>query len=95
MQAARYGAVLATVALYGNRALDIVVIPGVPITFESEEVPDGARDDGNLSGPSKSPSSTATSGTTIPSLSTRPRQDPSIAIAQPGLECFGCAHRWL
>jgi hypothetical protein len=51
VQAARDGADLVTVTLYGNRALDIVVTPGVPITFETEEVPDEARDDGDLSVP--------------------------------------------
>jgi hypothetical protein len=56
---------------------DIVVTPGVPITFETDEVPDEARDDGNLTAPSKSPSSTTTSGTTTPSLSPRPATRPS------------------
>lgn len=37
--------------LYGNRTLDVVVTPGVPITFETEEVPDDSRDDGDLDGP--------------------------------------------
>jgi len=39
------------VTLYGNRQLAILVSPGVPITFEMEEVPDEDRDDGDLRNP--------------------------------------------
>jgi hypothetical protein len=55
VQAARDGADLVTVTLYGNRALDVVVTPGVPITFETAEVPDEARDDGDLTVPFEVP----------------------------------------
>ncbi|PZE86984.1 hypothetical protein [Curtobacterium sp. MCBD17_032] len=47
----RAGADLVTVTLYGNRSLDVVVTPGVPITFEVEDVPDDDRDDGDLDNP--------------------------------------------
>ncbi|PYY39602.1 hypothetical protein [Curtobacterium sp. MCPF17_046] len=47
----RAGADVVTVTLYGNRALDVVVTPGVAITFEVEDVPDEDRDDGDLDNP--------------------------------------------
>lgn len=49
VDAARSGADVVCVVLYGrNRAVDVVVTPRVPITFESEGVPSEARDDGDL-----------------------------------------------
>ena len=36
--AARDGAEFVTVSVFGNRSLDVLVTPGVPITFESETV---------------------------------------------------------
>jgi hypothetical protein len=45
------GGEVITVTLYGNRELAILVSPGVPLTFEVEEVPDEPRDDGDLSKP--------------------------------------------
>ena len=47
----RAGADVVTVTLYGNRALDVVVTPGVAITFEVEDVPYEDRDDGDLDNP--------------------------------------------
>lgn len=47
----REGADIVKVTLYGNRSLDVIATPGVPITFESEEVPDEDRDDGDLQSP--------------------------------------------
>jgi hypothetical protein len=55
VDAARDGADVVSVVLYGNRALDVVVTPGVPITFESEEVPSETRDDGDLIAPFEVP----------------------------------------
>lgn len=49
--AARNGADVVNVTLYGNRTLDVVVTPGVPITFETEDVPEDSRDDGDLDDP--------------------------------------------
>jgi hypothetical protein len=51
VQADRDGAGVVTVTVVGNRILDVVVTPGVPITFESETVPDDDRDDGDLEAP--------------------------------------------
>jgi hypothetical protein len=51
VQADHEGAGIVTVTIVGNRTLDVVVTPGVPITFESETVPDDDRDDGNLDAP--------------------------------------------
>jgi hypothetical protein len=47
----REGGEVVKVTLYGNRNLDVVATPGVPITFEIEEVPDEDRDDGDLESP--------------------------------------------
>lgn len=55
VRAARDGAGLVTVTLYGNRALDVVVTPGVPITFETEEVRAEIRNDGDLHTPFEAP----------------------------------------
>jgi hypothetical protein len=51
--AARDGAEFITVSVFGNRSLDVLVTPGVPITFESESesVDFDARDDGDLNTP--------------------------------------------
>jgi hypothetical protein len=51
VEAARDGADMVTVTLVGNRELDILVSPGVPITFESEDVAEDDRDDGDLAAP--------------------------------------------
>jgi hypothetical protein len=51
VQAARTGADLVTVTVVGNRELDILVTPGVAITFESEDVPADHRDTGDLEAP--------------------------------------------
>ncbi|PZF10002.1 hypothetical protein DEJ25_13590 [Curtobacterium sp. MCPF17_011] len=51
VEADRAGADLVKVTLYGNRSLDVVVTPGVPITFEVDDVADEDRDDGDLSSP--------------------------------------------
>jgi hypothetical protein len=49
--AARSGADLVRVTVVGNREVEILVTPGVPLTFESEEVPEDAADDGDLDAP--------------------------------------------
>jgi hypothetical protein len=49
--AARDGAEFITVSVFGNRSLDVLVTPGVPITFESESVDFDPRDDGDLNTP--------------------------------------------
>lgn len=46
--AARDGAEFVTVSLFGNRSLDVLVTPGVSVTFESETVDFDPRDDGDL-----------------------------------------------
>lgn len=46
--AARDGADFITVSVFGNRSLDVLVTPGVPITFESETVDFDPHDDGDL-----------------------------------------------
>jgi len=46
--AARDGAEFVTVSVFGNRSLDVLVTPGVPITFESETVDFDPHDDGDL-----------------------------------------------
>jgi hypothetical protein len=51
LAALRDGAGIITATLVGNRELDILISPGVPITFQAEEVPDDARDDGDLASP--------------------------------------------
>jgi hypothetical protein len=51
IEALRKGGEAITVTLYGNRELTILVSPGVPLTFEMEEVPDEPRDDGDLTKP--------------------------------------------
>jgi hypothetical protein len=55
VQADRDGAGVVTVTVVGNRTLDVVVTPGVPITFESETVPEDDRDDGDLEAPFEVP----------------------------------------
>lgn len=49
--AAQDGAEMVTVTVVGNRTLDVLVTPGVPITFEAETVPDDDRDNGDLDAP--------------------------------------------
>ncbi|GAA4198165.1 hypothetical protein GCM10022219_27210 [Microbacterium oryzae] len=51
VEALHKGGEVITVTLYGNRELAILVSPGVPLTFEVEEVPDEPRDDGDLTKP--------------------------------------------
>ncbi|WP_159085041.1 hypothetical protein [Planctomonas deserti] len=51
VQAARDGADMVRVTVVGNRELDVLVTPGIPITFESETVADDPRDDGDLRSP--------------------------------------------
>jgi hypothetical protein len=55
VDAARSEADVVSVVLYGNRALDVIVTPGVPITFESEEVPEDPRDNGDVVAPFEVP----------------------------------------
>lgn len=56
VQAARDGAGMVTVALVGNRVLDVLVTPGIPIAFESEVLPEDVRDDDARSAPFDYPS---------------------------------------
>ena len=49
--AARDGAEFVTVSVFGNRSVDVLVTPGVPITFESEAVDFDPRDDGDPATP--------------------------------------------
>jgi hypothetical protein len=51
VEAVHGGGGIITVTAYGNREVSILVSAGVPLVFESEEVPDESRDDGNLDFP--------------------------------------------
>jgi hypothetical protein len=51
LEAVHQGGGLIKVTTYGNREVSILVSAGVPLVFESEEVPDESRDDGNLDFP--------------------------------------------
>jgi hypothetical protein len=55
LTALRDGAGIITTTLVGNRELDILISPGVAITFQTEEVPEDDRDDGDLASPFDSP----------------------------------------
>jgi hypothetical protein len=55
LAALRDGAGIITTTLVGNRALDILISPGVAITFQTEEVPEDDRDDGDLTSPFEAP----------------------------------------
>lgn len=46
---------LVDVVVVGNRLVSILMSPGVPITFESIEVDDDPRDDGDLDSPFTAP----------------------------------------
>ena len=45
VKAAKDGADIVTVTVAGDRELDVLVTPGISITFESETVPEDTRDD--------------------------------------------------
>ena len=47
---------MVSVTLVGNRVLDVLVTPGIPIAFESEAVPEDVRDDDDLGVPFDYPS---------------------------------------
>jgi hypothetical protein len=51
LEAVRAGGDIVRVTLYGNRELAVLVSPGVPITFEVQDVPEELRDDGDLDSP--------------------------------------------
>jgi hypothetical protein len=51
VEAVQKGGGMITVTAYGNRQVSILVSAGVSLVFESEEVPDERRDDGNLGSP--------------------------------------------
>lgn len=53
VEAVHQGGDMITITAYGNREVSIQVSPGVPLVFESEEVPSEARDAGNLDHPFK------------------------------------------
>jgi hypothetical protein len=55
LTALRHGAGIITTTLVGNRELDILISPGVAITFQTEEVPEDDRDDGDLTSPFEAP----------------------------------------
>lgn len=56
----RSGGDFVKVIVHGNRELTILVSPGLSLTFDTQEVPDDARDDGNVGYPFD-PSTTMTS----------------------------------
>jgi hypothetical protein len=51
LQAIRDGGDLIPVTLVGNTSLEVLVTLGVPLTFQTTEVDDDDRDDGNLDFP--------------------------------------------
>jgi hypothetical protein len=55
LDALRDGGGMITTTLVGNRELDILFGTGIAITFQTEEVPDDDRDDGDLSSPFEIP----------------------------------------
>jgi hypothetical protein len=55
LDALRDGGGSITTTLVGNRELDILLGTGIAITFQSEEVPDDDRDDGDLTSPIEIP----------------------------------------
>jgi hypothetical protein len=55
LTALRDGAGIVTTTLVGNRELDILISPGVAITFQTDEVPEDERDDGDLTAPFETP----------------------------------------
>jgi len=56
VQAAQDGAGMVSVTLVGNRVLDVLVTPGIPIAFESEAVPEDVRNEDDLGVPFDYPS---------------------------------------
>jgi hypothetical protein len=55
LDALRDGGGMITTTLVGNRELDILFGTGIAITFQSKEVPDDDRDDGDLTSPFEIP----------------------------------------
>jgi hypothetical protein len=51
VEAVHEGGGMITATAYGNREVSILVSEGVPLVFESQEVPSESRDDGNLGSP--------------------------------------------
>lgn len=51
VEAVRAGGDMVHVTVVGNHVLDVLVSQGVLVTFETESVPDDARDDGDLAAP--------------------------------------------
>jgi hypothetical protein len=51
LEAVRLQGDLVAVTLVGNTSLEVLVTPGVGLAFFTTEVPDDARDDGNLEAP--------------------------------------------
>ena len=49
--AVHQGGDIVHVTVSGNSRLDVLVSPGVPLTFETEDVDDETRDDGDLHAP--------------------------------------------
>jgi hypothetical protein len=55
LTALRDGGGIITTTLVGNRELDILFGTGIAITFQTDEVPDDDRDDGDLASPFEIP----------------------------------------
>jgi hypothetical protein len=51
VEAVHRGGDMITITAYGNREVSILVSSGVPLVFESGEVPNEPRDDGDLDQP--------------------------------------------
>lgn len=47
----RSGGDFVNVVVHGNRELTILVSPGLSLTFDTQDVPDDARDDGDVGYP--------------------------------------------
>jgi hypothetical protein len=54
VSAVQAGGNIVDVTVYGNRTVGVMASPGVPITFETTEVADEDRDDGDLDHPFES-----------------------------------------
>ncbi|NII52119.1 hypothetical protein [Frigoribacterium endophyticum] len=51
VSAAQGGGAILHVTVVGNRTLDVLVTPGVAVTFETVDVDDDDRDDGDTNAP--------------------------------------------
>lgn len=55
--AVRTGGDLVDIVVLGNREVSVLISPGVPVQFETVEIPEDDRDDGDLRAPFETVSS--------------------------------------